>query len=279
MYRALVFETNKEIPIESLREESFMSSHSFYGAVLFASISSLIGLPALSAAQEGRPPHWTYEGKEGPAEWGKLDSNYAACSSGHTQSPINIKDAKKADLPALKFDYRAVPLDIVDNGHTIEVDYAPGSTLTVGEKIYTLKQFHFHHPSEEHVNGKGFPLVAHLVHADADGHLAVVAVLFEQGKANPLIDTLWKNIPSEKEKPQDIPSVSIQAQELLPSDRSYFTFAGSLTTPPCSEAVSWYVLQSHSSISPEQLAAFAKIYPKDARPIQPTNGREILKSK
>jgi len=255
-----------------------MSPHSFYGTVLFASISSLIGLPALSAAQEAHPPHWAYGGNDGPAEWGKLDSSYAACSSGHTQSPIDIKDAKKVDLPALKFDYHAVALNIVDNGHTIEVNYAPGSTLTVGEKIYTLKQFHFHHPSEEHVNGKGFPLVAHLVHEDADGHLAVVAVLFEQGKANPLIDTLWKNIPSEKEKPQDIPSVSIQVQGLLPSDSSYFTFAGSLTTPPCSEAVTWYVLQRHSSISREQLAAFAKIYPRDARPIQPTNGREILKS-
>jgi carbonic anhydrase len=270
---------NKEIPIESLREEGSMSSHSFCRTVLFASILSLVGLPALSAAQEAHPPHWAYEGKEGPAEWGKLDSSYAACSIGHAQSPIDIKDAKKTDLPALKFDYHAVALNIIDNGHTIQVNYAPGSTLTVGEKIYTLKQFHFHHPSEEHVNGKDFSLVAHLVHADADGHLAVVAVLFEQGSANPLIDTLWKNIPSEKKKPQDIPSVSIQVQDLLPSERGYFTFAGSLTTPPCSEGVTWYVLKSHTSISPEQVAAFARIYPTNARPIQPTNGREIQQSK
>jgi carbonic anhydrase len=256
-----------------------MNPRRFCRAVLFASTLSLIGLPVRSAAQEPHPPHWAYEGKEGPKEWGKLDSSYAACSIGQTQSPINIKDAKKADLPALKFSYQAVPLNIIDNGHTIQVNYAPGSTLTVGEKVYILKQFHFHHPSEEHVNGKDFPLVAHLVHADVEGRLAVVAVLFEQGSANSLIDTLWKNIPSEKEKPQDVPSVSIQVQDLLPSERGYFTYAGSLTTPPCSEGVSWYVLNGYTTVSPQQVAAFAKIYPKNARPIQPTNSREILESK
>jgi carbonic anhydrase len=248
-------------------------------AALLTSILSLVGLPVLSAAQEAHPPHWAYEGTEGPKEWGSLDSSYAACSVGKTQSPIDIKGAKKADLPALNFSYRAVPLSIIDNGHTIQVNYATGSTLTAGEKLYTLQQFHFHHPSEEHVNGKDFPLVAHLVHADTEGHLAVVAVLFELGNANSLIDTLWKNLPPEKEKPQDTPSVSIQAEDLLPSERSYFTYAGSLTTPPCTEGVSWYVLNNYATISPQQVAAFAKIYPTNARPIQPTNGREILLSK
>ena len=255
-----------------------MSSRSFCRIVLFASILSLVGLPAVTAAQESHPPHWAYAGKEGPKEWGNLDSSYAACSIGRTQSPIDIKGARKSDLPALKFDYHAVPLNIVDNGHTIQVNYAPGSTLTVGEKIYTLKQFHFHHPSEEQVDGKTFHLVAHLVHVDADGRLAVVAVLFESGSANPLIDTLWTNIPSEKEKTQDISSISIQVRDLLPKERDYFTYAGSLTTPPCSEGVSWYVLKSYATVSPPQVAAFAKIYPMNARPIQPTNGREILQS-
>jgi carbonic anhydrase len=210
---------------------------------------------------------------------GKFGFKFAACSVGKTESPIDIKGAKKADLPVLKFSYHTVPLSIIDNGHTIQVNYAPGSTLTVGEKLYTLKQFHFHHPSEEHVNGKKFPLVAHLVHADAEGHLAVVAVLFELGNANSLIDTLWKYIPSEKEKRQDIPSVSILAEDLLPSERGYFTYAGSLTTPPCSEGVSWYVLSSYATTSTQQVARFAKIYPTNARPIQPSNGREILLSK
>ena len=256
-----------------------MNPRQFCNAVLFTSILGLIGLPVFSAAQEAHPPHWSYEGEEGSFYWGKLNSSYSACSMGQTQSPINIQGAKKADLPALKFNYQAVPLNIIDNGHTIQVNYAPGSTLAVGEKVYTLKQFHFHHPSEEHVNGKDFPLVAHLVHADAEGHLAVVAVLFEQGSANLLIDTLWKNIPSEKGKPQDISSVSIQVQDLLPTEHDYFTYAGSLTTPPCSEGVAWYVLKVHTTLSPEQVAAFATIYSKNARPIQPTNGREILQSR
>ena len=262
-----------------MEPSSSRSSYSLCRTVLFATILSPVGLPAVTAAQQAHPPHWAYEGKEGPKEWGQLDSSYAACSIGHTQSPIDIKDARKADLSALKFDYHAVALNIIDNGHTIQVNYAPGSTLTVGEKIYTLKQFHFHHPSEEHMNGKGFRLVAHLVHADADGHLAVVAVLFEQGSANPLIDTLWKYIPSEKEKPKDVPSVSIKVEDLLPNERGYFTYAGSLTTPPCSEGVSWYVLKSYATVSLQQVAAFAKIYPMNARPIQPTNGREIEQSK
>jgi carbonic anhydrase len=230
-----------------------MSSHPFSRTVLFAFILSLIGLPGLSAAQE--PTALAYSGPEGPVHWGKLDSSYAACSLGHTQSPINIAHAKPADLPTLKLDYSAIPLDIINNGHTIQVNYTSGSTLTVGDKTYTLKQFHFHHPSQEHVNGKGFPLAAHLVHADADGHLAVVAVLFEQGNANPLIDALWKNIPSEKEKPHEIPSVSINVQDLLPAEHSYFTYAGSLTTPPCSEGVTWYVLKSHATVSAEQWCA------------------------
>jgi carbonic anhydrase len=279
VYYGAVSEINEEIPIELLREESSMRSHSFCRIILLASSLSLVGLPAISVAQEAHPPHWAYEGKEGPKEWGKLDSSYAACSIGHTQSPIDIKDAKKTDLAALKFDYHSVALNIIDNGHTIQVNYAPGSTLTVGDKTYTLKQFHFHHPSEEYVANKGFPLVAHLVHADANGNLAVVAVLFKEGTTNPLVDMLWKNIPSEKEKAQDIPSVSIQVQDLLPSDLGYFTYAGSLTTPPCSEGVTWYVLKGHTTISPEQVADFAKIYPKNARPIQPTNGREVLQSK
>ena len=136
-------------------------------------------------------------------------------------------------------DYKAVPLAIVDNGHTVEIMYAAGSTLTVGGHTYTLKQFHFHHPSEEHVDGKVYPLVAHLVHSDAAGHTAVVAVLFDLGAANPLLDTMWKNIPAEKEKEVDVASISINAADLLPADHGYFTYMGSLTTPPCTEGVTW----------------------------------------
>ena len=248
-------------------------------STLLTIIFLLLSLPILARPQEPNPPHWSYSGPNDPKHWAKLDPAYSACAMGHNESPINIAHAEPADLPLLKIDYNPASLNIIDNGHTIQVNLPPGSSLTVGDKTYNLKQFHFHHPSEEHVNGKGFPLVAHLVHQDADGHLAVIAVLFEEGTANPLLDTLWKNIPSEKEKARDVPSVTIQAQDLLPTDHGYFTFAGSLTTPPCTEGVTWYVLKSHASISPQQVAAFAKLYPRNARPIQPTHARKILQTK
>ena len=241
-------------------------------------LAFLSGFAAAGSPQE--PPHWSYAGKDGPNTWGKLDSTYSECSTGHAQSPINITAAKKADLPSLEFDYNASPLNIIDNGHSIQVNYAEGSTLKVADKSYTLKQFHFHHPSEEHINGRGYDMVAHLVHADASGHLAVVAVLIQKGAAtNAFIDTVWTNIPNEKEKAVDVPGVSLNVKDLLPADHGYYTFTGSLTTPPCSEGVTWIVLKTSVEISAAQLAEFAKLYPKDARPIQPVNHREILESK
>ncbi|HEY1469666.1 MAG TPA: carbonic anhydrase family protein [Candidatus Acidoferrum sp.] len=252
----------------------------FYRKSLFLILGvCIVAAPVRSLAQEAHPPHWTYKGPEDPKHWGTLDPAFATCSNGHHQSPIDIRNAKKEDLPGLKFDYNAVPLSIIDNGHTVMINYAPGSTLTVGDKVYKLTQFHFHHPSEEHINGKKFDMVAHLVHTDAEGHLAVVAVLFKEGAANPLLETLWKNTPTEKEKAVDLSSVSVNVKDLLPADRGYYTFSGSLTTPPCTEGVTWYVLKTASTISPEQLATFAKLYPADNRPIQPTYQREILETK
>jgi carbonic anhydrase len=224
-------------------------------------------------------PHWGYTGDEGPDHWSELDSANAVCGSGKRQSPIDVKGATTSDLPALNFNYNAVPLNIIDNGHTIQVNYPPGSTLSANGKTYVLKQIHFHHPSEEHINGQAYDLVAHFVHTDADGHIAVVAVLFNAGNANTLIDRIWKNIPAEKNKAVDVSGETLNAKNLLPSDLAYFTFAGSLTTPPCSEGVTWFVLKNTKSLSSGQLAAFAKIYPNNARPIQPSNGREILQTK
>jgi len=239
------------------------------GTLLFA---------ALTNAQQA-PAHWEYKGKDGPKNWGNLDPAYVKCSLGHTQSPINITKAKKADLPALVFDYKAVPLNIINNGHTIQVNYAPGSSLTIGGKTYSLKQFHFHHPSEEHVNGRSFDMVLHLVHSNEAGRVVVVAVLLQTGDASAFIGTIWKHIPEEKEQPVDVPDVVLSVKDLLPADRGYYTFAGSLTTPPCSEGVTWFVLKTPVSLSGSQLAEFAKLYPRDARPIQPMNRREILESK
>ena len=232
-----------------------------------------------SLGQQSHAPHWSYEGRRIQNTRVRSIPAFATCKMGHSQSPIDNKHPKLADLPELKFDYKAVPLSIINNGHTIMVNYAPGSTLTVGNKTYTLKQFHFHHPSEEHISGKAFDMVAHLVHADADGHLAVVAILFSAGNSNPLVETLWKNIPPEKDKTVDVPTVSVNADDLLPSQHGYYTYSGSLTTPPCTEGVTWYVLKSTSNFSNEQLAAIAKLYPHHNRPTQKLNHREVLASK
>jgi carbonic anhydrase len=242
---------------------------------LCATVLSVLG----TAANAQSEPQWSYKGEDNPVKWGKLAAAFATCSVGKKQSPINITKPKATDLPALQFHYSTVLLNIIDDGHTIRVNYPAGSTLKVGDKTYTLKQFHFHHPSEEQINGKGYDMVAHLVHADDEGHLAVVAVLLQSGASNVFLDSLWKNFPAEKEKSIENASVTVNVADLLPSDHAYFTFLGSLTTPPCSEGVTWYVLKTPVQLSSEQVAAFAKVYPMNARPIQPLNGRELLASK
>jgi len=235
-------------------------------------------LCAGAAASESEK-HWAYSGHEGPAEWGSIKPEYAVCKLGHFQSPIDIRGAKPADLPAIKFDYKPSALRIIDNGHSIQVNYAPGSFIDIGGVRYELQQFHFHKPSEEKINGQAHDMVAHLVHKGPDGKLAVVAVLLDKGGASDVIDTLWKNIPKEKGKESMIVGATIDATALLPATRDYYTFQGSLTTPPCSEEVTWFVLKTPVKIADSEIAAFGKIYPLNARPVQPLNGRTIQTNK
>jgi carbonic anhydrase len=223
--------------------------------------------------------HWTYSGDQGPEHWAELDPNFSACRKGKYESPIDIKHVTKTALPALNFNYSGTALNIIDNGHTVMVTYAPGSTLTVGDRKYELKQFHFHHPSEERIHGKRYDMVVHLVHEDSEGHLAVVAVLLKQGRESSLMAQLWDNIPAEKDHPATLPDIMINAKDLLPGNLGYYTFPGSLTTPPCTEGVTWYVLKTPMEISAAQLARFAKLYPFDARPVQPLHNRPILETK
>jgi carbonic anhydrase len=251
----------------------------FDGILMLTVAVGLWGFAALRVGAEGVA--WTYTGPSGPAKWGKLDKAYAPCTLGTMQSPIDIPDAdvRKGDLPPLLFDYKSSPLRIVDDGHTIEVRPAPDSWVTVAGTRYELVSFHFHKPSEEKISGKGHDMVAHLVHRDKDGKLAVVAVLLDQGSENPLIKTLWSNLPSTKGRENVVDAVQISALGLLPKDKGYYTFAGSLTTPPCSESVTWFVLKSPTQVSAEQIARFARIYPMNARSVQPLNGRDIQGSR
>jgi carbonic anhydrase len=246
------------------------------------SIAAMVLIPSLTTlayAQEHKHGHWSYNGEEGPSHWGDLSPDYAACKTGHHQAPIDIRDAKKTDLPAIQFDYKESPLHIIDNGHTIMINYGAGSSIRVGDKQYALKQFHFHHPSEEKIAGKSHAMVVHLVHADQDGNLAVVAVLLDQGEDNSLIHELWNDLPKKKEKEDLLDTVRINAADLLPSNRDYYTFAGSLTTPPCSENVTWFVLKQPVTVTRREIERFSNLYRHDARPTQPLYGRVVLESK
>jgi carbonic anhydrase len=251
----------------------FMNASGRFIAVLGCALAIL----APAAAMADEPEHWSYHGKTGPSHWGALEHDFTTCTLGNQQSPIDIKPAavKKANLDAIKFDYKPSALKIIDNGHTIQVNYEPGSTITVGAKQYELVQFHFHRPSEEKIDGKSSAMVVHLVHKDKEGNLAVVAVLVRSGQANPLIKTLWSHLPKDKEKERAVADTQIDATKLLPSGKAYYTFPGSLTTPPCSEDVTWFVLRTPIRFSAQEVARFAKIYPMNARPVQPLNGRVV----
>jgi carbonic anhydrase len=247
---------------------------------LLAIVPFTLVLATMGAAQEHHPEHpWDYGESKGPNHWGDLKPEFAPCQKGHRQSPIDIRNPQKADLPPIEFDYKPSPLHIIDNGHTVMINYGPGSVITVGGKRFALKQFHFHRPSEETINGKGYDMVVHLVHADQEGKLAVVAVLLQKGEDNPLVHELWNDLPKEKEKEEDLDSVQIDVAGLLPVDRGYYTYSGSLTTPPCSENVTWFVLKRPVTVSASEIQRFSKLYRHDTRPTQPLYGRIVLESK
>ena len=245
-------------------------------AVALCFLSALI---PFAQSQETKPAHeWSYSGSEGPKNWGSIKPDYRTCKIGHEQSPIDIRGTKREALPPIQFDYKPATLKIINNGHSVQVNYPAGSFISIGDKKYELKQFHFHHPGEEHINGKPYDMVIHLVHADSDGKLGVVAVLLKKGSANPMIAKIWQNLPASEGPEKEVSGVEINPAAFLPAQTGYYTFAGSLTTPPCSEAVTWFVLKNPSEVSPDEIAAFAKVYPHNARPIQPTNGRAIAES-
>ncbi|NDG37946.1 MAG: carbonic anhydrase family protein [Betaproteobacteria bacterium] len=222
-------------------------------------------------------PHWAYGGAGAPEKWSTLDPAFSTCASGKHQSPIDIRDGIKVGLDPVVFDYQPSGFRVVDNGHTIQVNVGLGNAIEVLGRRYDLVQFHFHRPSEERVNGRQTDMVAHLVHKDLEGHLAVVAVLLTRGSPQPVVQTVWNNLPLERNEELSA-SVPIDLIKLLPEERRYFTYMGSLTTPPCSEGVLWMVMKTPVQISPEQIAIFSRLYPMNARPVQALNARLIKES-
>jgi carbonic anhydrase len=239
----------------------------------------LVAAPAEPAPPVIKPypgNQWSYEGETGPANWGRHPA-WGACGKGSRQSPIDLRDGIKVDLEPITFDYKPSAFSVIDNGHTIQVNVGPGNTITLQNRSYELQQFHFHRPSEERINGKGFEMVVHLEHKDSEGKLAVVAVLLERGKAQNMIQTVWNNLPLEKNDTVS-PSIVLNVADVLPARREYFTYMGSMTTPPCSEGVLWMVMKEPVQASPAQMALFSRLYPLNARPVQPGSGRVVKES-
>jgi carbonic anhydrase len=219
---------------------------------------------------------WAYSGKNGPDKWADLSSDYMMCGLGQNQSPINIQATTHAALKPLKMVQRFAAKNIVNNGHTIQVNFKDGNIVAVDKILFRLKQVHFHAPSENTINGKSFPLEAHFVHADNAGHLTVIAVMFEIGEANPIIEKLWSQIPDEENKEVNLKGL-FTPDTLMPKQKQYYRFSGSLTTPPCSEGVRWIVMKTPLTVSKTQVAIFEKaLHHHNNRPVQSLNSRVVL---
>ena len=240
-------------------------------AVLAVGMLAMGSLAAV--AQQGAD--WSYEGKTGPLNWGKLDPAYKACSQGKEQSPIDIHGAHlDKKLQPIEFHYISGAMTLTNTGHTVQVTPPPGSYIVVGGTRYDLVQFHFHHPGEESVKGKLPDLSLHLVHKSADGKMAVVAVRLNEGNANALLAALWEHLPRTAGNTDKL-TESMNPGGLLPTDRGYWTYEGSLTAPPCTEGVQWFVMQQEVGISRTQLRTFAALYKVNSRLEQPAHGRKI----
>jgi len=233
---------------------------------------------SVAAYAEGKKEtHWGYIGEASPDRWADLSSEYKLCRVGKEQTPINLDQAIKSEL-AIATSYKEAPLKILNNGHTIQVNYEAGSSVTINGQSFELLQFHFHNPSEHKVMGKALDMELHLVHKNKAGNLAVVGVFLKQGEFNPVIQKIWDVMPAVKTPEKMIAGAMVNANQLLPKSPGFYEYFGSLTTPPCSEGVTWIVMNQPLEVSSSQLQQFAKIFPLNARPIQPQNRRFLLRS-
>lgn len=242
--------------------------------------AALTGVLAIStdvSAAEGSTD-WSYSGKKGPDHWGDLSADYALCKSGHLQSPIDVTGGAGAKFKGLAFHYAPTEIETLNNGHTIQVSYAPGSALVSGNKSYELLQIHFHSPSEHALDGSIYPMEAHFVHKAQDGTLAVVGVMFKAGAHNEALQPIWDHMPRRTGETIHGGNILIDASALLPLSREFARYIGSLTTPPCSENVQWHVMKEPLEASRQQIDVFLNVIHENARPIQPTGDRIVLDS-
>ncbi len=240
-------------------------------AVMFSLMLGLMTFMGTAAASG--PAQWGYEGAEGPEYWGELSPDHALCSTGQEQSPVDIPATAAVSPADIAFNYQPSAMNILNNGHTIQANYDPGSSIEVDGKTYHLLQFHFHALSEHTIEGQPSPLEMHLVHQSDDGNFAVVGVMINHGTENPALAPVWDNLPVHEDEPATIAGVTVVAGDLLPSDRAYYHYEGSFTTPPCTEGVKWFVLANPIEVSEAQAAAFEQFHDNNYRPVQPFNAR------
>ncbi|MEM7495702.1 MAG: carbonic anhydrase family protein [Myxococcota bacterium] len=216
---------------------------------------------------------WSYESPAGPDRWGDLDASFAACKLGRAQSPVNIVDAQAATFAGrLHFHYREFQARLEHNGHTLTAQDDNGGFVEIDGECYQLKQFHFHVSAEHRIDGQPFAMEIHLVHESASGGTAVIGVLARQGAASTVLEPLWQKLPRKQGGVG--PSVSFHPARLLPATRTFYHYTGSLTTPPCTEGVRWFVFADPITVSTAQLNAFTAIIPHNNRPVQPLHGRK-----
>lgn len=247
--------------------------NSLLGGTLLAVLSTILVIPSPSLTEENKP-EWSYGGASNPSRWSEVSAEFEACESGRDQSPIDIGIVEEEKSTEIEFDYQPSSGEVIDNGHTIEVEIEPGNTVSLNEKTYELVQFHFHTPSEHTVENKSSAMELHFVHQNEAGKLAVVGVLIDSGEENEIISGIWNAIPNGN-KSTGSSKVDIDLAKLLPNNKTFVSYPGSLTTPPCSEKVSWNLMLEPIELSAEQIETFENIYPYNARPIQPLNGRSI----
>ena len=245
------------------------------GLIVLLLLLSLAALTGTALAQG--PVHWSYEGQEGPANWGDLSPDFALCSMGNKQSPINIPPIATINPTGIIFNYQDSAVNILNNGHTIQVNYDQGSSIEVDGKTYNLLQFHFHAVSEHTLDNQPSDLEMHLVHQSDDGQFAVVGVMMNRGAENAALASVWSDLPAE-ESEAAATGATVNAANLLPADQAYYNYSGSFTTPPCTEGVNWFVMANPIAISDGQAAAFEQIFSNNYRPVQPLNERAFLLS-
>ena len=233
------------------------------------------GTHGASGAAGRSVPHWDYEGAGAPEHWGQLEPGFRVCELGLQQSPIDLTGPIGSNLGSVRVNWRRMPLRIINNGHTIQVNCEPGSGIELDGRPFSLLQFHFHHPSEHAVDGRRHAMEVHFVHASESGALAVLGVFFEEGAHNAALAPIWDAMPPEA-GPEVASGATIRPVQLLPADRAYYRYLGSLTTPPCSERVIWTVCRQTIAASRRQIAQFAELFPMNARPLQPLNRRFLL---